>query len=186
MGGTLPKVTESPTFQLAPAALQRERAYILSSCPGYPGAGKGKGTMPSDSPPPSAAAPKYESIEESARYYASLGEWVTPQAVMNYCHITADTLREWRVTNRVLGAEFNDGNFYYPTAQFRDGRVAPGLSDVLAVLSRGFRANATRIAWFAGRAYVGEAIARWDLLRAGEVSLLIEWAKQDVARITAR
>lgn len=177
----MPKVTESPTFQLAPAALQRERAYIQSSCPGHPGTGKG--TMPSDSPPPSAEVPKYESIEETARYYASLGEWITAQAVMNYCHITADTLREWRETNRVLGAEFNDGSFYYPAAQFRDGQAAPGLPDVLDVLSRGYRANATRIAWFAGRAYVGEEITRWDLLLEGKVSLLIEWAREDVARI---
>jgi hypothetical protein len=135
---------------------------------------------------PSAQPPNYESIEDTARYYASLGEWVTAQAVMDYWQITAGTLREWRETNRVLGAKFNDGSFYYPAAQFQDGGPVRGLSDVLAVLSRGYRADATRIAWFAGRAYIGEEVTRWDLLREGEKSLLMEWASEDVARITGR
>lgn len=133
---------------------------------------------------PSAQPPKYKSREETARYYATLGRWVTAQVVMDYCQITEDTLREWRETHRVLGAEFNDGNFYYPAEQFRGGRAALGLSDVVAVLSRGYLANATRIAWFAGQAYMGEEVTRWDLLLEGRVSLLIEWAERDVARIT--
>lgn len=95
-------------------------------------------------------------------------------------------MREWRETNQVLGAEFNDDNFYYLAAQFRNGRAAPGLQDVLAVLSRGYRANATRIAWFAGRAYIGEEVKRWDLLLEGKIKLLIEWAGQDVARFMGR
>ncbi|MBF0671357.1 MAG: hypothetical protein IR160_02085 [Salinibacterium sp.] len=142
--------------------------------------------IPGRHPPsgPSAKSPKYEGSEETVRYFATLGRWVSAQAVMDYCQISADTLRGWREADQVLGAEFNDGNVYYPAAQFRDGRAAPGLSDVLAVLSRGYLGNATRIAWFAGQAYIGDERTRWDLLLEGRIGLLIEWAEQDVARIT--
>lgn len=64
----------------------------------------------------SAKSPRYESIEQTARYYATLGGWITAQAVMDYCQITVDALQEWRKTNHVPGAEFNDRNFYYPAA----------------------------------------------------------------------
>ncbi|MEX1078021.1 MAG: hypothetical protein WED09_02805 [Homoserinimonas sp.] len=121
-----------------------------------------------------------ESADEAAAYYASLGPWVTAKAVADYCNISEQELLEWTEGRRVLGVEFADGKYYYQARQFKDGAPVIGLDRVLAVLARGFRAPATMAGWFAGRAYVGMDLTRWDLLRLGDVKLVLGWA-QDAA-----
>lgn len=125
--------------------------------------------------------------DEAAAYYASLGRpWVTAKAVANYCNISEQELLEWTESQKVLGVEFADGKYYYPAQQFKDGGPLVGLDRVLAVLARGFRAPATMAGWFAGRAYVGMDLARWDLLRLGDVELVLDWAQFAVDWFTRR
>lgn len=121
-----------------------------------------------------------ESADEAKAWYASLGPWVTAKAVAEYCNISEQELLEWTEARRVLGVEFAGGKYYYQARQFKDGGPLIGLDRVLAVLVRAFRAPATMAGWFAGRAYVGMDVTRWDLLRLGDVKLVLDLA-QDAA-----
>lgn len=122
--------------------------------------------------------------DEAAAYYASLGPWVTAKAVAEYCNISEQELLVRTESGWVLGVEFADGKYYYQAQQFMDGGPLAGLDQVLAVLARGFRAPATMAGWFAGRAYIGMDVSRWDLLRLGDVKLVLGWAQEDADRVT--
>lgn len=124
--------------------------------------------------------------DEAAAYYASIGPWVTAKAVAENCDISEQELLEWTGSQKVLGVVFADGKYYYPAQQFKDGGPLVGLDRVLAVLAKGFRAPATMAGWFAGRAYIGMDLTRWDLLRLGDVELVLGWAQLDVDWVTRR
>jgi predicted NAD-dependent protein-ADP-ribosyltransferase YbiA (DUF1768 family) len=127
-----------------------------------------------------------ESADEGAAWYASIGPWVTAKAAAEYCKISERELLEWTESQQVLGVEFADAKYYYQARQFKDGGPVTGLDRVLAVLARAFRAPATQAGWLAGRAYAGMDITRWDLLRLGDVKLILDWAKADSEWVTRR
>lgn len=124
--------------------------------------------------------------DEAAAYYASLGPWVTAKAVAKYCNISEQELVEWTESRRVLGVEFADGKHYYQAQQFKDGGPIVGLDRVLAVLAQAFVAPATMAGWFAGSAYVGMDVTRWDLLRLGDMKLVLSLAQDAVDWVTRR
>lgn len=121
------------------------------------------------------------SPEEAAAYYASLGPWVTTKAVAEYCNISEYEVLQWTESGKLLGVEFADGKYYYQARQFKDGGPLVGLDRILAALAPGFRAPASQAGWLAGRAYIGMDVTRWDLLRLGDVNLLLDWATTDAA-----
>lgn len=122
--------------------------------------------------------------DEAAAYYASLGPWVTANAVAEYCNISEQELLEWTEGRRVLGVEFADGKHYYQARQFRDGDPVVGLDRILVVLATAFVAPASQAGWLAGQAYIGMDVTRWDLLHLGDVKLLLDWAQADAERVT--
>lgn len=124
--------------------------------------------------------------EGSAEWYASIGAWVTARAVAEYCNISEQELLDWTANRRVLGVPFADGKFYYQAKQFKDGWPVVGLDRVLAVLAQAFRAPATMAGWFSGRAYIGMDITRWDLLRLGDVKLVLQLAEDAVNWVNRR
>lgn len=123
-------------------------------------------------------------VDEAAAYYASLGPWVTAKAVAEYCNISEQELLLWTESRRVLGVEFAGGKYYYQARQFKDGGPAIGLDRILAVLAPAFVAPASQAGWFAGQAYIGMDVTRWDLLHLGDVKLLLDWAKADTDWVT--
>lgn len=122
--------------------------------------------------------------DEAAAYYASLGPWVTANAVAEYCNISEQELLQWTEARRVLGVEFADGKYYYQAQQFKDGAPVVGIDRILAVLAPAFVARASQAGWLAGQAYIGMDVTRWDLLRLGDVKLLLGWAQDDADRVT--
>ncbi|MEX1080174.1 MAG: hypothetical protein WED09_13825 [Homoserinimonas sp.] len=125
----------------------------------------------------------WQSAEEASAYYASIGPWVTAAAVIKYCDISEQTLESWRESRLVLGVEFADGQFYYQQQQFVDEQPLPGLDRVLDVLAPAFRSPGSQAGWFAAKAYYGDSTTRWDVLRAGEVQLLVGWGEEDAGRV---
>lgn len=125
-----------------------------------------------------------ESADEAAAWYASIGPWVTAKAAAKYCNISEQELLRWTETRRVLGVEFADGKYYYPAKQFKEGGPISGLDRILDVLAPAFVAPGSQAGWFAGRAYVGMDITRWDLLRLGDVKLVLSWARSDADWVT--
>lgn len=126
------------------------------------------------------------SREEAVAYYASIGPWVKARAVAEDCNILEQELLGWTESRRVLGVEFADGKYYYPAKQFKDGAPLVGLDQVLAVLARAFVAPASQAGWFAGRMYVGMDVTRWDLLRLGDVKLVLSCAQDAVDWVNRR
>lgn len=128
-----------------------------------------------------------ESLNQAAVYYAaSLGPWWTARAVAEYCNLSEQELLQWTERRRVLGVKFAGGKYYYPAKQFKDGGPLIGLDRILAVLAQAFGAPATKAGWFAGRAYVGMDLIRWDLLPLGDVKLVLGWAQADADWVNRR
>lgn len=126
------------------------------------------------------------SNEDASAYFASIGPWYSAAAVREYCAISEETLERWRVNRLVLAVEFADGQHYYPAQQFADGRRVRGLAQVLDLLEPAYGAPETRAAWLAGPAYENESQTQWELLRAGELGLVLRSAVEDVARVLGR
>ncbi|PWB98183.1 hypothetical protein [Homoserinimonas hongtaonis] len=122
--------------------------------------------------------------DEAAAYYASLGPWITAKTAAKYCNISELELLNWTEDSRVLGVKFSDGRYYYQSRQFQNGAPVVGLDRILAVLSQAFKAPETMAGWLAGRAYIGMDVTRWDLLRLGDLELLLDWAQDDADSVT--
>lgn len=120
-----------------------------------------------------------EDSGEAVEYYKSIGPWATAESVAKYCNLTADELLRQTEEQRLLGVEFADGKYYYPSLQFKDGGPVPGLERILAVLATAYRAPASQVAWLAAEAYEDDDITRWDVLHQEKVELLLSWARTD-------
>lgn len=112
------------------------------------------------------------------------GPWSGPAMIEGYLGISRQALAKKRRVRSLLGVPFRNGKFYYPTRQFRDGAVLPGLKDVLDALSVGDDDPETWALWMAGQPADGER-TNWDELRDGNVDLLVMLARRDAARWAA-
>jgi hypothetical protein len=119
----------------------------------------------------------------SQDYYDRLGPWATEKAVMAAFGVTLRRLENWRAENRILGVEFGP-SYFYVVHQFENGRIVDGLQEVLTALSTTFTVPEARAVWLSEKAYPDSSATRWDVLRRGQSSRVLEWAKDD-ARPTA-
>ena len=115
---------------------------------------------------------------ESQDYYDSLGPWATEKAVMAAFGVTSRRLENWRAENRILGVEFGQ-SYFYVVHQFENGRIVDGLQEVLTALSTTFTAPESRAGWLSEKAYPDSPVTRWDVLRSGQSSRVLEWAQED-------
>jgi hypothetical protein len=115
------------------------------------------------------------------------GPWVSAASVMEGLQVGRAALAKQRTAHRILGVRFADRTFYYPSRQFRDGRVIDGLRQVLDALAVGSDDPDTWAAWMAGPADAAEpeGDSMWDLLREGEVDAVVREARRDAARWAA-
>ena len=120
---------------------------------------------------------------ENQDYCDRLGPWATEKAVTKAFGVTSKTLENWRAENRILGVEFGP-SYFYVVHQFENGRIVDGLQEVLTALSTTFTAPEARAGWLAEEAHPDSPVTRWDVLRSGQSSRVLEWAKED-ARPTA-
>ena len=126
---------------------------------------------------------KYRMNSESQDYYDRLGPWATEKAVRAAFGVTSKTLDAWRAENRILGVEFGP-SYFYVVHQFENGGIVDGLQEVLTALSTTFTVPESRAGWLSEKAYPDSPVTRWDVLRSGQSSRVLEWAKED-ARPTA-
>jgi len=117
---------------------------------------------------------------EEQEYYDALGPWATERAVSDALDMSTDSLALERQHHALLGVKFG-GSYYFPVHQFNQGRVINGLALALEALDTGFPAPEMQAGWFAEQAYEDEPVTRWDVLRSGEVSTILQWAKDDAA-----
>ena len=115
---------------------------------------------------------------ESQDYYDRLGPWATENAVKKAFGVTSNTLDAWRAENRILGVEFGQ-SYFYVVHQFENGRIVDGLQEVLTALSTTFTVPEARAGWLSEEAYPDSPVTRWDVLRSGQSSRVLEWAQED-------
>lgn len=104
-------------------------------------------------------------------FYESLGPW----------------LSEKSAADGILSVEFAGGTHLLPAWQFHaDGRVLPGLDQVLEALRPGFKAPASQAGWLTRPAYTDSDRPRWQYLADNHVDLVVGWAREDSDRVTRR
>lgn len=140
--------------------------------------------FPDDEPsaPLSVAKISGANVRASAEFYESLGPWVTGKNMEQHFGISRQRLAQWRSEYKVLGVQFGDRRFYYPSDQFIDGRVAPGLQPVLRQLCPHFEPE-TIASFLAARVDDSET-TYWSLLRKGELDIA-PWTQSLVSHYAA-
>jgi hypothetical protein len=108
------------------------------------------------------------------------GPWAGLTTVCEYLGITEQQLEQLVEQRQVLGILFRDHRRYFPTRQFHQGQVLEGLPAVLEVLAVGPANEQTWATWLA--APIDGEITGWDLLRAGQLDMLLTEARHDVWR----
>ncbi|GHD46854.1 hypothetical protein D9V29_09230 [Mycetocola manganoxydans] len=108
------------------------------------------------------------------------GPWIGAQRVQDLLHIDTPELARRLANREILGCVFRSGNTFFPSRQFLNGGVVPGLKDVLDLLMEGDPDRETCVLWLAGSP--GDGISNWDHLRAGRLQLVLKEAQRDASR----
>lgn len=112
--------------------------------------------------------------------------WADSPTVRRYLGRTSTEITRMVDDLELWGAEFSDGNVYFPVRQFSGGTVVDGLSEVLRVLKSGIPSPQVWATWLAGPG-PDDSQTIWDALRGDgrEAEVLIE-AKHDAPRWAGR
>lgn len=116
-----------------------------------------------------------------------VGPWTDIHVAARHLRVSPAEVLARVVRRELLGMRFADGELYLPIRQFvENGRVVPGLREVLDELATGIESPEAWGTWLAAPAGPmlageGEQPTGWDHLAAGEIETLLREARQDAS-----
>lgn len=113
-----------------------------------------------------------------------VGPFYDGAGVQSWLGITRQALLKRRSTRNILGCRTADGHWIYPVWQFQeDGKLIPGLPDVLRALSAGMDDGWTWALWLVGTVsdqLDGKTVIQW-LTDGGDLQPVLRLAATDAA-----
>lgn len=113
-----------------------------------------------------------------------VGPFYDGAGVQSWLGITRQALQKRRSTRNILGCRTADGHWIYPVWQFQDdGKLIPGLSDVLRALATGMDDGWTWALWLVGTIpdqLDGKTVIQW-LADGGDPEPVLRLAATDAA-----
>lgn len=113
-----------------------------------------------------------------------VGPFYDGAGVQTWLGITRQALQKRRDTRTILGCRTADNHWIYPVWQFQDdGKLIPGLPEVLRTLADGINDGWTWALWLQGDVpgqLDGKTAAQW-LADGGDVNAVLQLAANDAA-----